>query len=149
MTEDEQWMSQALNLAHLAEADGEVPVGAIVVLDNKIISEGYNQPIKSNDPSAHAEIVALRNAAKTIGNYRLLDCKLYVSLEPCIMCVGAMVHARIKQLIFGAYDPKAGAVTSAFSLLDNSALNHKVSWEGGIQAQACGQVLKEFFKKRR
>jgi tRNA(adenine34) deaminase len=145
----EDWMSQALALAHKAEAQGEVPVGAIVVYEQQLIGQGWNQPIASHDPSAHAEMVAIRDAAKAVGNYRLLNATLYVTLEPCAMCAGAIIHARIKQVVFGAFDPKAGAAGSVFDLLGTRKLNHCVEWQGGCMAEACGLVLKTFFQQRR
>ncbi|HLB56415.1 MAG TPA: tRNA adenosine(34) deaminase TadA [Coxiellaceae bacterium] len=146
---DNIFIQHAIMLAKQAENEGEVPVGAVIVLDNKIIAEGWNQPIQSHDPTAHAEIIALRNAAKNIGNYRLNKAMLYVTLEPCAMCVGAMIHARIERLVFGAYDPKAGAVKSAFQLLNDVRHNHKVEWSGGILENECSSVLKAFFRKKR
>ena len=133
---DQDFMQQALHLAEHAEAVGEVPVGAIVVLDQKIIGRGFNQPISTHDPSAHAEMLALREAASNIGNYRLSKATLYVTLEPCMMCMGAMVHARIERVVFGAPDSK-------------KALNHVLKMEGGILAEECGQKLKAFFQQRR
>ena len=146
---DEQWMQQALALARQAEQAGEVPVGALVVLNEQIIGRGFNQPISGCDPTAHAEIVALRQAAKAVNNYRLVDATLYVTLEPCTMCVGAMVHSRIRRLVFGASEPKAGAVVSQVQLLDSDYLNYRVSYTGGICADACGQIISEFFARRR
>lgn len=143
------WMQHALELAHRAESEGEVPVGAVVVYDEQVIGEGWNRPIIDNDPTAHAEIMALRAAAKKINNYRLLDTTLYVTLEPCIMCTGAIIHARVKRVVYGALDPKAGASESAFSILGTDCLNHKVEVENGILAEECGQILTEFFRTRR
>lgn len=145
----EYWMREAYVLACEAKRVGEVPVGAIVVYDGQIIGKGFNQPISSYDPSAHAEIVAMRDAANHLQNYRLLDTTLYVTLEPCVMCAGAMVHARIKNLVFGASDLRAGAVCTVFNILDESALNHRVEWVGGILKDECGEILKNFFKARR
>ncbi len=142
-------MQRAIELAHMAEADGEVPVGAVIVHDNAIVGEGYNQPITHTDPTLHAEVVAIRHAAKSIDNYRLLDCDLYVTLEPCPMCLGAMLYARVKRLYFGAYDEKAGAVSSVFQLLDEPRLNHRIEWQGGFEADNCAKMLKDFFHKRR
>ncbi|KPJ67333.1 MAG: hypothetical protein AMJ43_05375 [Coxiella sp. DG_40] len=147
--QDTYWMQRAIKLAHHAKSQNEVPVGAILVLNNEIIGEGWNQPISSTDSTAHAEIIALRNAAKKLNNYRLSDTTLYVTLEPCIMCVGAMIHARIKRLVFGAYDSKAGAIQSVFSLLDSKQLNHEISYQGGVLEQECGALLTHFFKERR
>jgi tRNA(adenine34) deaminase len=146
---DTYWMSQALNLAREAEKMGEVPVGAVLVFENRIIGEGFNQTITSHDPSGHAEIVALRQGAKGLNNYRLLNTTLYVTLEPCAMCAGAMVHARIERLVFAAFDPKTGAAGSVFNLLQDNRLNHQVLIEGGVLAQECASLLQEFFKKRR
>jgi tRNA(adenine34) deaminase len=127
----------------------EVPVGAIIVLNNEIIGEGFNCPISTCDPTAHAEIVALRQAAQKLNNYRLPGVTLYVTLEPCTMCVGAMLHARIERLVFGALDPKTGAVVSAFKLLDEEKLNHKIQYQNGILATECGKILSDFFKELR
>jgi tRNA(adenine34) deaminase len=148
-TIDQHYIQQALMLAHRAESEGEVPVGAVIVSGDQVIAEGWNQPIQLHDPSAHAEMMALRKAAKTIENYRLKHTTLYVTLEPCAMCVGAMIHARIERLVFGAYDPKAGAVSSIFHLLNDARHNHAIAWEGGVMAEPCGAVLKAFFKQRR
>lgn len=143
------WMQHALELAHRAESEGEVPVGAIVVYENKIIGEGWNRPIIDNDPTAHAEIMALRSAATNINNYRLLDTTLYVTLEPCIMCSGAIIHSRVKRVVYGAQDVKAGAVESAFTILGTDCLNHKVDVVSGVLATECSEVLSNFFRKRR
>lgn len=143
------WLAAALKLAHRAQEQNEVPIGAVVVLQDEIVGEGWNQPITTNDPTAHAEIIALREAAKNIGNYRLIDTTLYVTIEPCVMCIGAMVHARIKKLIYGADDPKAGAVKSMLPLLDFAKFNHQIVWEGGVMAVECASLLQNFFKKRR
>ena len=142
-------MREALALAQQAEAAGEVPVGAVVVKDGEIIGRGYNAPISSHDPSAHAEIAALRDAARHAGNYRLTGCELYVTLEPCVMCVGAMFHARIARVIYGARDPKTGAAGSVFNLFTETRLNHHARIEGGVLAEECGKVLSDFFAKRR
>ena len=142
-------MERALGLAQQAGDLGEVPVGAVVVANNQVIGEGFNQPIKSTDPTAHAEIVAMRNAAAHIGNYRLSGCDLYVTIEPCTMCVGAMVHARIQRIIFGAPEPRAGALTSQLQLMDQSHFNHSIDWVGGVLEQPCGALIKDFFKSRR
>lgn len=147
--QDEHYLHQALLLAKKAESEGEVPVGAVMVLNDAVIAEGWNQPIQSQDPTAHAEIIALRKAAQHIGNYRLNNATLYVTLEPCVMCVGAMIHARIARLVFGAMDPKSGAVKSAFQLLTDTHHNHLISWEGGVSETACSAILKAFFKQRR
>ena len=146
---DQQWMERAIQLAIRAEHAGEVPVGAIVVQDGIPIGEGWNQPIAHHDPTAHAEIIALRAAGQTINNYRLLNSTLYVTLEPCIMCLGAMAHARIKRLVFGATDPKRGAVCSALALTDADFLNHTIEWRGGLLEAPCRQLLKAFFARRR
>ncbi len=143
------WMQHALELAKRAESEGEVPVGAVVVLDDEVIGEGWNSPIIDHDPTAHAEIIALRNASKKISNYRLLNTTLYVTLEPCIMCTGAIIHSRVKRVVYGAFDPKAGAEQSAFSILGTDCLNHKVEVTHGVMATECGQILTDFFRKRR
>lgn len=146
---DIDWMAQALQFAKRAAHHNEVPVGAVVVYQDRRIGEGWNQPIGRHDPSAHAEIIAMRHAANTINNYRLLNTTLYVTLEPCTMCIGAMVHARIQRLVFGAVDPKTGVVCSVDSLLESTYFNHKINWQGGVAAQACSQLLKTFFKNKR
>ena len=146
---DERWMRHALALAHNAEGLGEVPVGAVLVRDGVVIAEGWNSPISTHDPSAHAEMLALRAGGLAERNYRLLDTTLYVTLEPCVMCMGAIVHARIKRLVFGATDPKRGAVCSALQLADTEFLNHRVQWAGGVLAEECSTLLKDFFKPRR
>jgi len=148
-TEPRFLMLEALALAGEAAAAGEVPVGAVVVQDGVIIGRGYNRPIGSADPTAHAEIVALRDAAARVGNYRLPDCELYVTLEPCPMCVGAMIHARIGRVVFGARDPKTGACGSVVDLPSVAALNHHATFEGGVLAEECGALLKRFFAQRR
>lgn len=142
-------MRHAIRLAQRAQQQGEVPVGAIVVQDNRCIAEGWNIPITSHDPTAHAEVVAMRGAGVHVANYRLTEATLYVTLEPCVMCIGAMSHARIKRLVFGAYDPKRGAVCNALSLTDASFLNHKISWDGGVLETECSEMLRAFFKARR
>ncbi|MFA6013549.1 MAG: tRNA adenosine(34) deaminase TadA [Gallionellaceae bacterium] len=142
-------MHEALNLAHQAALAGEVPVGAVVVKNGIIIGRGNNAPISRHDPTSHAEINALRDAAQTLGNYRLVDCELFVTLEPCIMCVGAMFHARIARVIFGAHDPKTGAAGSACNLFENTRLNHHAQVKGGVLADACGSMLSQFFAARR
>jgi len=146
---DEAYMRRAIELAHHAEEAGEVPVGALVVLNDEIIGEGWNQPIVAHDPTAHAEIVALRAAAVHIKNYRIPDAVLYVTLEPCAMCAGAMVHARIARVVYGAADPKSGAAGSVFNLLESSILNHRAQITRGVLAVECGQSLKTFFQARR
>ena len=147
--EDEAWMQRALALAERAAQEGEVPVGAVIVKDNQLIGEGWNRPIAGHDATAHAEIMALRAAGAATNNYRLLDSTLYVTLEPCMMCAGAMVHARIRRLVFGAYDPKSGVICSVTQLLDAPHLNHRIDWQGGVLAEACGELLGGFFKARR
>jgi tRNA(adenine34) deaminase len=149
MTQDEQFMHEALLLAQQAAELGEVPVGAIVVKDGVIVGRGSNAPIGSHDPSAHAEILALRDAAKRLGNYRLVDCSLYVTLEPCAMCAGAIQHARIGQLVFGAKDPKTGACGSVVNLMTEDKLNHHTDVANGVLESECGQLLSDFFKQRR
>ena len=143
------WMEHALALAEHAAAEGEVPVGAVVVRDGEILGEGWNRPISTNDPTAHAEIVALREAAQRVGNYRLTGATLYVTLEPCLMCAGAMVHARIESLVYGASDPKRGAVSSTFRAFEAEGLNHRVRLQGGVLAERCGEQLQAFFRARR
>ena len=142
-------MQRALELAEQAEAAGEVPVGAIVVKDQQIIGEGYNSPISQHDPSAHAEIQAIRQAAQNIGNYRLLNTSLYVTLEPCLMCAGAMIHARIGQLIYATAEPRTGAVDSVFEVLQSPAHNHQISVRHGVLAEESAALLQAFFRKRR
>ncbi|MCK5639842.1 MAG: tRNA adenosine(34) deaminase TadA [Gammaproteobacteria bacterium] len=142
-------MNRALELARKAEAEGEVPVGAVLVRDGELIGEGWNRPIAAHDPTAHAEIQAMRDAAQRIGNYRLLDTTLYVTLEPCPMCAGAMVHARVGRLVFGATDPRTGAAGSVFDLLQSDALNHQLAVDDGVLAEACGDLLRSFFQRKR
>lgn len=146
---DEYWMRQALVLAQQAADNNEVPVGAVVVKDNEIIGRGCNQPISSCDPTAHAEIQALRDAANNINNYRLNDATLYVTLEPCGMCAGAMIHSRIERVVYGALEPKAGVVVSQAQQFDQPYLNHKVAYTGGICANDCSQIISHFFARRR
>ena len=147
--DDKRWLRQALALARRAEEHGEVPVGAVVVRADQIIGEGWNQPIGRNDPTAHAEIMALRCAAERIGNYRMPGCSLIVTLEPCVMCAGASVHARIARVAYGARDPKAGAAGSVFEILGSARFNHYVEVRGGIiEAECCG-LLRRFFERRR
>jgi tRNA(adenine34) deaminase len=146
---DLHWMQYAIDLARHGQAEGEVPVGAVIVKDNVVIGEGWNQPIGLHDPSAHAEMVALRQAGKTLSNYRLLDTTLYVTLEPCVMCAGAIMHARVGRVVFGASDPKAGAAGSVVDLFANSQLNHHVTVEAGLLAKECGELLTQFFKAKR
>jgi tRNA(adenine34) deaminase len=142
-------MSRALELARAAEAAGEVPVGAVIVKEGVIVGEGWNRPISTNDPTAHAEIVALRAAAQNLGSYRLLDTTLYVTLEPCAMCAGAMVHSRVKRLVYAATDPRAGAAGSVFNIVQHSALNHRLEMTSGVMALECAAVLRGFFAARR
>lgn len=146
---DVAWMHYALRLAMRAQAEGEVPVGAVLIMDGKVIGEGWNRPIASHDPTAHAEILALRAGARQLENYRLNEATLYVTLEPCAMCAGAMVHARIRRLVFGAYDLKADAAGSVLNILNSPSLNHRVRYEGGVMAEQCGQLLTDFFRSRR
>ena len=146
---DHQFMQQALDQAKLAAMAGEVPVGAVLVRDGKIISRGFNQPIGNSDPSAHAEMIALRSAAQLESNYRLPGTTLYVTLEPCIMCAGAMLHARVERVVFGATDPKTGAAGSVLNVFSEKQINHQTQVEGGIMDDECGQVLRDFFKGRR
>ncbi|MBC8023357.1 MAG: tRNA adenosine(34) deaminase TadA [Burkholderiales bacterium] len=145
----ERFMREALALAAEAAAAGEVPVGAVVVKDGSVVGRGYNRPITSADPTAHAEIVALREAAAALGNYRLPGCELYVTLEPCAMCVGAMVHARLARVVYGARDPKTGACGSLVDLPALTQWNHHGVFEGGVLAAECGEILKGFFAERR
>lgn len=145
----ENWMQRALALADRAAHEGEVPVGAVVVRDGQLLGEGWNQMIATQDPSGHAEIIALRDAACVVGNYRLPGAILYVTLEPCTMCAGAMVHARIAQLVFGAMEPRAGVVCSTCALFEESRFNHRVTWQGGVLADECAARLQTFFKARR
>jgi tRNA(adenine34) deaminase len=146
---DERFMRHALDLARRAQDEGEVPVGAVLVLDEKVIGEGWNRPISASDPTAHAEIQALRAAASTRRNYRLVGATLYVTLEPCAMCVGAMFHARIRRVVFGATDPKTGAAGSTLDLFQEKRLNHHALVQGGVLAAECGALLSGFFASRR
>jgi tRNA(adenine34) deaminase len=146
---DEYWMGQALAMAESAKQAGEVPVGAVLVLNDELLVQAYNSPITDCDPSAHAEMAVLRKGGQALGNYRLLNTTLYVTLEPCFMCAGAMVHARIKRLVYGASDLKAGAVQSMCQCLDYSFLNHRVEYVGGLMAAKCGNLLSDFFRERR
>ena len=149
MNHDADWMRHALELAARAEAEGEVPVGALVVRDEQMLGEGWNQPVALRDPTAHAEILALRAAAQKIGDYRLGGATLYVTLEPCPMCAAAITHARIARLVFGAWDPRQGAAGSAFNFVTAEALNHRVDAFGGVLSEECGVMLKRFFEARR
>ena len=146
---DEAYMRRALELARHAEEAGEGPIGALVVLNDEIIGEGWNQPIVAHDPTAHAEIVALRAAAVRMRNYRLPAAVLYVTLEPCAMCAGAMVHARMARVVYGAADPKTGAAGSVFNLLESPSLNHRAQVTRGVLAEECGEMLRKFFEARR
>lgn len=147
--DDSYFMRQALLLARDAEANDEVPVGAVVVLRNEIVGRGANAPISDKDPSAHAEVIALRDAAKALGNYRLSDARLYVTLEPCLMCAGAMVHARIDTVVFGATDPKSGVLGGCINVVDSKALNHRLKVVGGVDADESANLLRDFFRERR
>ncbi|GAA0702713.1 tRNA adenosine(34) deaminase TadA [Marinobacterium maritimum] len=149
MEQDQVYMQQALQLAQRAAELGEVPVGALVVLDGEVIGEGWNRPISGHDPTAHAEIMALREAAARVGNYRLVGATLYVTIEPCTMCAGAIVHARIERVVFGTTEPKAGALVSNQQLFDQPWLNHHPEYEGGQMADECAAVISDFFKRRR
>ena len=146
---DQTFIRVALELAEEGLVRGEVPVGAVVVLDGEVIGRGYNQPIGSHDPTAHAEIIALREAGRRVGNYRLSGATLYVTIEPCQMCVGAMVHARIARLVFGAREPKAGAIESAMRAHEHPSLNHRMEAVGGVLEAECREVIQEFFRSRR
>jgi tRNA(adenine34) deaminase len=146
---DVAWMRKALELAGRAETDGEVPVGAIVVRDEAVLGEGWNRPIGSHDPTAHAEVLALRAAAGAVGDYRLGGATLYVTLEPCPMCAAAIAHARVARLVFGAWDPRQGAAGSVFNLVAADAMNHRVDAFGGVLSEECGALLRRFFAGRR
>lgn len=146
---DEDFMRRALELARQGEALDEVPVGAVLVVDGRIAGEGFNAPISRSDPTAHAEIVALRAAAQSLGNYRLDASTLYVTLEPCTMCVGALVHARVERVVFAASEPKAGSLASARRQLESGYYNHVFAWQGGLLAEEAGALLSSFFRRRR
>ncbi|WP_159240116.1 tRNA adenosine(34) deaminase TadA [Zhongshania aliphaticivorans] len=146
---DEYWMRRALALALDADARNEVPVGALIVRDGAVIGEGFNQPISESDPTAHAEIVALRRAAQELNNYRLPRATMYVTVEPCAMCAGAIIHARLARLVYAAAEPKAGAVCSHLQLFDQAQMNHKVAWQGGVLAEESSAVVQAFFARRR
>jgi tRNA(adenine34) deaminase len=148
-TTDIEFMREALLLASRAAELGEVPVGAVVVKDGVVVGRGFNQPITSKDPTTHAEIVALRDAARHLDNYRLIDCTLYVTLEPCAMCVGAMLHSRVSRVVWGAPEPKSGACGSVVNLPNESKLNHHAEFAGGVLAEESGEILRSFFRQRR
>ena len=149
MPNDHKWMTQAMSLARRAEAAEEVPVGAVLVINDALVGDGWNCPIGKSDPSAHAEIQALRAAAKAQNNYRLPGSTLYVTLEPCAMCLGAMIHARVERLVFAAYEPRAGAVVSQLQLLDQPHFNHRIEYLGGVMQAESSELLKGFFRQRR
>lgn len=146
---DERWMQLALEQAQLAADNGEVPVGAVLVKDGELIASGFNQPISSCDPSAHAEIIVLRAAAKHLSNYRLPGTTLYVTIEPCTMCVGALIHARVERVVFGAPEPRAGALISASRLLDGTQFNHRIDVQSGVLADRCAAMMQNFFRRKR
>ena len=146
---DELWMQEALRAAQRALEAGEVPVGAVVVHDGKVVGHGFNRNIADSDPTAHAEVVALREAGAAIGNHRLGDCDLFATIEPCAMCAGALVHARIRRLVYGADDPKAGAVHSVMQVVNHPSANHHIEVRGGVLAGRCAELLQEFFRARR
>lgn len=146
---DLPWMRRALELAERAAAEGEVPVGAVVVQDGRCVGEGWNRPIATHDPSAHAEMMALRAAGQALGNYRLPGTTLYVTLEPCVMCAGLILHARVSRLVFAAHDPKAGGVHSVYDLIAAPKLNHRLDWRGGVLEAEAAEQLRAFFRARR
>ena len=147
--DDEVWMEQALEQARLAAKEGEVPVGALVIKDGEIVGSGHNRNLLDHDPTAHAEIVALRQAAARLGNHRLTDCEMFVTIEPCAMCAGALIHARLSRLIYGASDPKAGAAGSALQVLNHPSLNHQMEVKSGVLVEKCSEILQEFFREKR
>ena len=147
--DDQYWMNRAIELAKKAAEQGEVPIGAVLVKDGELVGSGWNQPISGCDPSAHAEIMALRNAASNVQNYRLPGTTLYVTIEPCAMCAGAMLHARISKLVFGAPEPRNGAVVSQLNILDNPRLTHQIEWQAGVLEQTCKEQMQSFFRARR
>jgi tRNA(adenine34) deaminase len=149
MKGDIEWMHHALALARHAKEEGEVPVGAVLVLNGEVIGEGWNCPIAANDPTAHAEIQAIRAASHYLNNYRLVGTTLYVTLEPCAMCAGAIIQARVRRVVFGAFDPKGGAAGSVLSVLPGDRLNHRVESQGGVLAEPCGMIISAFFRARR
>jgi tRNA(adenine34) deaminase len=146
---DELWMQVALRAAQRALQAGEVPVGAVVICDGQVIGRGFNRNITDSDPTAHAEVIALREAGKMLGNHRLSNCELFATIEPCAMCAGALVHARVRRLVYGAEDPKAGAVHSLMHVLNHPGLNHQIEVRGGVLAGQCAELLQEFFRARR
>ena len=146
---DELWMEEAIRAAQRALEMGEVPVGALVICEGKVVGRGWNRNLADSDPTAHAEIIALREAGENVGNHRLGDCELFVTIEPCAMCAGAMVHARLKRLVYGADDPKAGAVHSVLQVLNHPGLNHRMEVRGGVLGGKCAELLQEFFRSRR
>lgn len=148
-SDDERWMRHALDLADRAETEGEVPIGAVLVRHGRLLSEGWNHPIGAHDPTAHAEIVALRAAAAQVSNYRLPDTTLYVTLEPCPMCAGAIVHARVARVVYGTADPIAGAAGTRYNLLQSQVLNHRAVVDAGVLAEECAERLRAFFRTRR
>jgi len=148
-TNDELFMEEALRAAQRALEAGEVPVGAVVVCDGRVIANGWNRNLTGNDPTAHAEIVALREAGAVVGNHRLGDCELFSTIEPCAMCAGAVIHARIKRLVYGADDPKAGAVHSAMQVLNHPQVNHRIAVRGGVLGGRCAELVQSFFRQRR
>jgi tRNA(adenine34) deaminase len=148
-SKDERWMEEALRCAQRALESGEVPVGAVVVCESRVVGRGWNRNLTDNDPSAHAEIVALREAGRNLGNHRLGACELFATIEPCAMCAGAMTHARLRRLVYGADDPKAGAVHSILQVVNHAKLNHRMKVQGGVLAGRAAEMLQEFFRKRR
>jgi tRNA(adenine34) deaminase len=148
-SQDEIWMEKAILQARAAQASGEVPIGAVILRNGQLVAEGQNRNLRNSDPSAHAEIVALRAAGQALGNHRLEECEMYVVIEPCAMCAGALVHARLKRLVYGAKDPKAGAVESAVNVLNHPRLNHRMEVAGGVLEEECSLLLREFFRSRR
>ena len=147
--DDESWMEQALEQARLAAQAGEVPVGALVIKDGEIIGLGHNRNLLDHDPAAHAEIIALRQAAARLGNHRLTGCEMFVTIEPCAMCAGALVHARLARLVYGTSDPKAGAAGSVLQVLNHPGLNHKMEVRSGVLAEKCSEILQKFFREKR
>jgi tRNA(adenine34) deaminase len=146
---DELWMQEALRAAQRALEAGEVPIGAVVVHEGKVVGRGFNRNIADSDPTAHAEVIALREAGAALGNHRLSDCELFATIEPCSMCAGALVHARIRRLVYGADDPRAGAVQSVMRVVNHPSLNHQMEVRGGVLAGKCAELLQEFFRVRR